>query len=142
MVNKMITKLNETLKAYGTSISTIFAIIATIGGAVLYINNNYANAADVKEVLRNQQAQIELQKRAQKDNMIFRLEYYDDRITKLQEEKRVAEERERSRTQQRAIQKTSKEIDEEIKEMKMRRELVKRTLVDADKPPTPNSTPK
>jgi len=132
----MITKLSETLKAYGTSITTIFTIIATIGGAVLYVENNYANAQDVKEVLRNQRDQIEMQKRSQKDNMMFRLEYYDDRIAKLQEEKRVAEERERSRTQQRAIQKTSKEIEEEIKEMKMRRELVKRSLVDGDKIPS------
>ena len=132
----MITKLSETLKAYGTSITTIFAIIATIGGAVLYVENNYANAQDVKEVLRSQRDQIEMQKRSQKDNMMFRLEYYDDRIAKLQEEKRVAEERERSRTQQRAIQKTSKEIEEEIKEMKMRRELVKRSLVDGDKIPS------
>lgn len=134
METTMITKLTETLKAYGTSITTLFTIIATIGGAVLYVENNYAAAADVKEVLRNQQSQIELQKRAQKDNMIFRLEYYDDRLAKLQEEKRVAEERERTRSVNRAVQKTSKEIEEEIKEMKLRRELVKRSLVEPDKP--------
>lgn len=128
----MISKLSETLKAYGTSISTIFMIIATIGGAVLYVENNYANAADVKEVLRNQQAQIAIQQRSQKDGMIFRLEYYDDRLAKLQEEKRVAEERERTRTQNRAVQKTSKEIDEEIKDVRARRELVKRSLIETE----------
>lgn len=128
----MIAKLSETLKAYGTSISTIFMIIATIGGAVLYVENNYANAQDVKEVLRNQQAQIAIQQRSQKDGMIFRLEYYDDRLAKLQEEKRVAEERERTRTQNRAVQKTSKEIDEEIKDVRARRELVKRSLIETE----------
>lgn len=132
----MIAKLTETLKSYGTAITTLATIIATIGGGVLYVENNYANAQDVKDVLRNQQAQIELQRRSQKDNMIFRLEYYDDRLAKLQEEKRVAEERERSRVANRAIQKTAKEIEEEIKELKERRELVKRSLVDSDKPPT------
>jgi hypothetical protein len=132
----MITKLSETLKAYGTSITTLFTIIATIGGAVLYVNNNYANAEDVKEVLRNQRAQISMQERSQKDNMMFRLEYYDDRLAKLQEEKRIAEERERTGTRNRAIQKTSKEISEEITELKIRRDLVRRSLVDADKLPT------
>lgn len=136
----MITKLSEALKSYGTSITTIFTIIATIGGAVLYVENNYAAAADVKEVLKNQRAQIELAARAQKDNMMFRLEYYDDRIAKLQEEKRVAEERERSRAVNRAIQKTSKELEEEIKELKERRELVKRSLVDTDRLPAPTPT--
>lgn len=132
----MITKLSETLKAYGTSITTLFTIIATIGGAVLYVNNNYANAQDVKEVLKNQRAQIDMYERSQKDNMMFRLEYYDDRLAKLQEEKRIAEERERSKTQSRAVQKTSKEISEEITELKIRRDLVRRSLVDSDKLPT------
>lgn len=132
----MINKLSETLKAYGTSITTLFTIIATIGGAVLYVNNNYANAQDVKEVLKNQRAQIDMYERSQKDNMMFRLEYYDDRLAKLQEEKRIAEERERNKTQSRAVQKTSKEISEEITELKIRRDLVKRSLVDADKLPT------
>jgi hypothetical protein len=134
----MIAKITETLKAYGSAITTLATIIATIGGAVLYVENNYANAQDVKEVLRNQRAQIELHQRSQKDNMMFRLEYYDDRIAKLQEEKRLAEERERTRNVNRAIQKTSKELEEEIKELKDRRELVKRSLIDADKQLTPS----
>lgn len=129
----MITKLSETLKSYGTSITTIFTIIATIGGAVLYVENNYAAAQDVKEVLRNQQAQIAIQQQTQRSGMMFRLEYYDDRLAKLQEEKRIAEERERTRSVNRAIQKTSKEIEEEIKEVKERRELVKKSLVEVDR---------
>lgn len=135
MVNNMITKLTETLKSYGTAITTLATIIATIGGAVLYVENNYANAQDVKEVLRNQRAQIDMYQRSQKDNMMFRLEYYDDRIAKLQEEKRLAEERERNRVANRAIQKTAKEIEEEIKELRIRRELVKRSLIDASEQP-------
>lgn len=129
----MITRLSETLKSYGTTITTIFTIIATIGGAVLYVENNYANAQDVKEVLRNQRSMIEIQQQSQRSGLMFRLEYYDDRIAKLQEEKRIAEERERNRSMNRAIQKTAKEIEEEIKEVKERRELVKKSLVDTER---------
>lgn len=132
MVNNMISKLTETLKAYGSAITTLATIIATIGGAVIYVENNYANAQDVKEVLRNQRAQIEMQQRSQRSSLMFKLEYYDDRISKLQEEKRIAEERERTRAANRAIQKTSKELDEEIKEVKLRRELVKKELLDSE----------
>lgn len=132
----MITRLSEMIKAWGTTITTLFAIVATIGGGVLYVENNYANASDVREVLRNQRAQIELQQQNQRSGLMFRLEYYDDRIAKLQEEKRIAEMRERSGSQQRAIQKTPREIEEEIKEVRERRELVKRSLVDTDKIPS------
>ena len=131
----MITKLTESLKNYSSAITTIFTVVATIGGAVLYVENNYANAQDVKEVLRNQRAQIEIQQRSQKDNMMFRLEFYDREIAKLQEQKRIAELRNRSQTNNRAIEKTPQELQEEITELKQRRELIKRSLIDTEKLP-------
>lgn len=136
----MINKLTETIKSYGTTITTLFTIIATIGGAVLYVENNYAAAQDVREVLRNQQAQIAMQQQSQRSSMMFRLEYYDDRLAKLHEERRIAEERERNRINNRAVQKTAREIEEEIKEVKERRELVKRSIVETERtalPPPP-----
>lgn len=129
----MITKISESLKAYGSAITTLFAIVATIGGGVLYVGNNFANAQDVKSIIRNQSIQIEMYQRSQKDNLMFRLEFYDREIAKLQEQKRIADERAKNRSQSRAIEKTPQELQEEITELKSRREMIKKNLIESEK---------
>lgn len=116
------------LKDNATAITSIFSIIAAVGGATLYVETNYANAADVKSLAKNQEQILKSQTTQQRQMSIFQLEYYDDKIRKLQEEKRIAEERERTGKQSRAVQKTSFEIQEEINDLKTRREIVRKTL--------------
>lgn len=126
----MATKLPDIIKTNATAITSIFTVIATIGGAVVYVQNNYASAKDIQTISRNQEQQIRVQTTQQRQMSVFQLEYYDDKLRKLQEEKRVAEERMRSGSYTRAVQKTPGEIQEEINDIKQRRELVRKTLLE------------
>lgn len=120
--------ITEKIKNASTAIAGIFGIIATVGGAVIYVENNYANAGDVKTIIRNQSMIIN-------QNQLFQLEYYDDRIKKL--------EMEMSRNQEilndpnvsksvRAYTRRPDSIQEEIKELKSRREIVKDGIIRND----------
>ena len=120
--------LHTFIKEHTSSITAIFSTIAVIGGAVLYVENNFANASDLKSISETQQKQIKSQVTQQRQMSIFQLEYYDDKIRKLQEEKRIAEERMRTQTMRRSVQKTPQEIQEEIDDVKKRRDLVRKSL--------------
>ena len=121
-------KFAKLLKANAAIVSAIFGTIGTIGGAVLYVENNFASAKDVQEITQTQQQQLKIQSTQQKQFFIFQLEYYDNKISKLQEEKRIAEERVKQRSFNRAIQKSPDEIQEDITDTKQRRELVRKSL--------------
>lgn len=135
----MLEKLAEKIKLLGSSITTIVSVITAIAGGALYVDHNYANAQDVKTVIRNQSLQIEFFQQSQKQNLMFQLEYYDDKIKKLELERARSEE---MRTDQsvsrstRAYTRKSSDIQEEINELKLRREIVKRSLIDADRDPS------
>lgn len=118
----------QKLKTNAGAISAIFSTIITIGAATLYIESNFANAGDVKSIAKNQEQIIRSQVAQQRQMSVFQLEYYDDKIRKLQEEKRISEELKRTQSQNRAIQKTPTEIQEEINDLKSRRELVRKSL--------------
>jgi hypothetical protein len=120
--------LHDFIKNHATSIAAIFSTISVIGGATLYVNNNFANAADLKSISETQQKQLKIQVTQQRQMTLFQLEYYDDKLRKLQEEKRIADERLRTRTAIRSIQKTPQEIQEEIDDVRKRRDLVRKAL--------------
>jgi hypothetical protein len=122
--------VHEIIKNNSSSIAAIFSTIAVIGGAVLYVENNFANAKDLKELTENQQKQLKIQSTQQRQMTLFQSEYYDDKIRKLQEEKRIAEERVRTRATNRAIMKSPEEIQEEIDDLKKRREIVRKALAE------------
>lgn len=122
--------VHEIIKNNSSSIAAIFSTIAVIGGSILYVENNFANAKDLKELSENQQRQLKIQSTQQRQMALFQAEYYDDKIRKLQEEKRIAEERIRTRSANRAIMKSPEEIQEEIDDMKKRREFVRKALAE------------
>lgn len=122
--------LHEIIKNNSSSIAAIFSTIAVIGGSVLYVESNFANAKDLKDISENQQKQLKIQSTQQRQLTLFQLEYYDDKIRKLQEDKRVADEKVRTRSANRAIMKTPEEIQEEIEDMKKRREIVRKALTE------------
>lgn len=120
-----LTIISEKIKNMGTAVASIFGIIASIGGAVIYVENNYAHAEDVKTVIKNQSIQI-------KQSQMFQLEYYDDQIKKLEMEKNRNEEvlsDPRTTRNQRAYTRKPDDILEEIRELKLRREIVKRGMI-------------
>jgi hypothetical protein len=123
-----LTKISDQFKSMGTTITSIFGIIAAVGGAVIYVENNYAQASDVKIVIRNQSIQM-------KQNIMFQLEYYDDQIKKLEMEQsrnvEILSDKNVSKAA-RAYTRKPDSIQEEIKELKMRRDLVKRNLVQSE----------
>ena len=121
-------KISDLIKSNATAITSIFTTIATIGGAVIYVESNYASAKDLQSVSRNQEQLIRSQTTQQRQMAVFQLEYYDDKLKKLLEEKRIAEERVRTGTLTRAVQRTPSEIQEDINDIKQRRELVRKTL--------------
>lgn len=108
-------------------LAAYLSLVGMIAGGVVYINTNYAQAADVKQILENQNTQLKLYSQAQRKNMIFQLEYYDDRIKKLNEEKQRALNNPRSNT--RSIQ----DIQSDIDDTKKRRELVRESIILEDK---------
>lgn len=122
------TAIHEFIKNNASSVAAIFSTIAVIGGAVIYVESNYANAKDLQEIAITQQHALKIQSTQQRQLSVFQLEYYDDKIKKLQEEKRMAVERDKSSQRSRAIYRTPDEIQEEIEDLKKRREIVRRTL--------------
>lgn len=117
------------LKEYATSITAVFSLIGAVGGTLVYVETNYANATDVNQIILNQQKQIRLQESTQRANALFQLEYYDDRINRLNAEKRKAEEIYNSRNLQlqRTIR-TPAEIQSDIDDVKSRRDLTRRSI--------------
>lgn len=120
--------IHELIKNNASSIAAIFTTIATIGGGVIYIESNFASAADIQSISTNQEKQLKIQSSQQRSMTLFQLEYYDDRIRKAQEEKRVTEDAPKSRS--RALQKTPAEIQDEINDLKQRREIIRKSIAE------------
>lgn len=117
------------LKEYATSITAVFSLIGAVGGTLVYVETNYANATDVNQIILNQQKQIRLQESTQRANALFQLEYYDDRINRLNVEKRKAEEIYNSRNLQlQRTVRTPAEIQSDIDDVKSRRDLTRRSI--------------
>jgi len=111
------------LKKAIAAIAAPLSVVGMIAGGIIYMNTNYAQAADVKQVLENQERQIRLYSQSQRNNMIFQLEYYDDRIRKLNEEKERASRNPKGNT--RSVQ----DIQSDIDDTKKRRELVRESII-------------
>lgn len=109
----------ETLKSKAAFISTSISLVASIGGAIVYVENNYAHAADVKEILTSQQMMIKNQERSQRSQILFQLEYYDDRI------KRLTSELASTNATRKKV-----EIQSELDDVKKRRELTRASLTE------------
>lgn len=130
----VINSISEKLKEYSSTIGSIFAIIASIGGGILYVEHNYANAGDVKELVKNQNSQIELLKRSQTQNSLFQLEYYDNYIKRLEMDRNRSEQLlndPKTSNSQRAYTRSPGDIQKEIDDLNTRREIVKRSLIES-----------
>lgn len=109
----------------------VFTLIGTIGGGVLYVDNNFAHAADVQQLLKNQNTQIDLYKKHQQQNLVFQLEYYDDRIKALTAEKSrshfIMNDPNIPATAKAHVRRPE-DIQSEINDLKVRREIIRRSL--------------
>lgn len=109
----------------------VFSVIGTIGGGVLYVDNNFAHAGDVQQMLKQQKEQIDLAKQHQRANLLFQLEYYDNKIKLLQMEKNKAMTLKNSPNISPSIKMYIREpndIQDEINDLKIRREFVRKSL--------------
>jgi hypothetical protein len=132
----MLSRLADRIKNFGTVITTILSIVAAIGGAIIYVENNFANAYDVREVVKNQSRQIEMYQQSQRQNQMFQLEYYDSQIKKLELERNRNTEILDNKSvtpAARALTRRPEDVQDEINELKSRREVVKRNLVESEK---------
>lgn len=100
-------------------IASAAGIVTIIVTSVLAVESRYANAADVKEMVRNQGEQIRALNQNNTRSLLFQLEYYDDAI----------KQRERSALASQAPA-TKQQINSELEELKMKREIVRKQLVD------------
>ena len=117
----------EKIKAMQSAIAGIIGIVVAVGGSVFYVEHNFANAQDVKEVVKNQNIQI-------RQNLVFQLEYYDDKIKKLELEKAKSEELlkdPRVSAATRAYTRKPDDLKDEIKELKMRRDIIRQDLINS-----------
>lgn len=123
----MITIFAEKIKAMQTTIASIIGIVAAVGGCVFYVENNFANAQDVKDVVKNQNIQI-------RQNLVFQMEFYDDKIKKLELEKARNEELlkdSRVSATTRAYTRKPDDIKDEIQELKLRRDIIRQDLINS-----------
>ncbi len=119
----------QKLKDHASMITTVLSLVGAIGGGVIYVENNYAHASDINQIIQNQQRQIQIQESSQRANSLFQLEYYDDRLSRLNSEKRKAVEIYSSRNQQlKATTRTPEEIQSDIDDLKKRQEIVRQTI--------------
>lgn len=122
-----IVAIAEKIKAMQSAIASMIGIVVAIGGCVFYVENNFANAQDVKDVVKNQNIQI-------RQNLMFQLEYYDDKIKKLELEKSRNEELlkdSRVTATTRAYTRKPEDIKDEVQELKMRRDIIRQDLINS-----------
>lgn len=93
------------------------SLVTAIAGAVIYFETTYAHANDVKEVLKQQEQQIKMYERSQRQQQLFQLEYYDDRIKALQQERDAT-----------VNKKRAEDIQTDINDLKQRRSLLRNTI--------------
>ena len=110
-------------------VSSGLGILGTIIAATIYVNSNFAQAADVEKILKNQTRQIELYTEAQRSNKVFQLEYYDDRLKKLTDEREKAKAQANRPQSQRSVTRSVDEIQTDIDDTKMRREIVRDSII-------------
>lgn len=122
----------EWIKLRSSFIATSFSLVATIGGAVLYFESTYAHAADVRSLIGTQEVIIKNQERGQRQQLMFQVEYYDDRIKRLTAELSIAESLSTSPTRaqgQYAQSRPVAEIRSELDDVKKRREITMQELL-------------
>lgn len=113
-------------------IGAIFGVIGSVATAVLYIDHNYAHAADIQTIIQNQTKQIDLYGKQERENQIFKLEYYQDKLKSLELEKRKSEailSNPKTSPTLKALTRTPEEIQSEIDDIKQRSEIVKKSIV-------------
>ena len=101
-------------------VSSAIAVVTAIVVSVISIESRYAHAQDVKELVRNQGEQIKLMNQNSARNLMFQLEYYDNAI----------KQRERLLLSTQS-QVTRLEITREIDDLKMKREFVRKQIIDS-----------
>jgi hypothetical protein len=107
------------LKEHFGLIASAAGVVTIIVTSVLAVEARYANAADVKEMVRNQGEQIRALNQNNTRSLIFQLEYYDNAI--------------RQRERSIAVPQTPnarRQIDSELEELKMKREIVRKQLIE------------
>ena len=122
-----ILSIAEKFKGKASLITTSISTIAAIGGGVIYIETNYAHAADVKDLVSGQQQIIRMQQVSQRQQLMFQLEYYDDRIKRLTAELAQAEAMNATTRSQTKIRPMA-EIQSDLDDTKKRRELARQLL--------------
>jgi hypothetical protein len=109
----------ETIKQHAGAITSIVAMVAAIGGGVLYVNDTYAQSKDVKTMLELQEQQLKEIVELRRSQQMFQLEYYDDRIKSINEQLVVVP---NANPNHRLLQR-------ELQNIELRRELTRRALV-------------
>lgn len=107
------------LKEHFGLIASAAGVVTIIVTSVLAVEARYANAADVKEMVRNQGEQIRALNQNNTRSLLFQLEYYDNAI--------------RQRERSIAVPQTPnarRQIDSELEELKIKREIVRKQLIE------------
>lgn len=111
-------------------ISAALGVLTIIVTSVIAVEARYANAADVKEMVKNQGEQIRNLNQNNARALVFQLEYYDTAISRAERELERSQSQKSRNEQSRIIdEKTSKEIQE----LKFKRDIVKRQIIEQQK---------
>jgi hypothetical protein len=107
----------ETIKTHASAITSIVAVVAAIGGSVLYVNDTYAQSKDVKSMLELQGQQLKELQALRREQNLFQLEYYDDRLKMLNEQST------------RVNPNQQLQLQREIQNLEIRRDITRRALI-------------
>lgn len=110
----------------------VATVLATIAGGVIAVESRYAHADDVKQILTNTNQVVNLYQRAQRQNQLFQIDYYGDRLKQLEDEKRRAQVIHSSSSTSattKAITRTPSDVSVEIEDVKKRKDFAEKSLI-------------
>lgn len=120
--------LKKTAKGAGA----VVAFLAASAGAVVAVDSRYAHAGDVRTILESQKKQLELYQQHQREVQLFQVDVYSSRIKQLEDEKRKAQfvhSTPSVSATTKALTRTPTDIDNEIVDLKKRKEFVEKNIV-------------
>jgi hypothetical protein len=112
----------------GTLVAGIVTGITAVVGSVIAFETRYAQASDVQDI-------VQVYRGSQEQTQLFQLEYYSDRIKKLEDERRRSEVtyQQSGNSIAKGMFRTPSEISEDLADVKKRKEFLERQMVESQR---------
>lgn len=118
----------RTLAEHGTLVAGIIAGVTAVVGSVIAFETRYAHAGDVGDI-------VQVYRGSQEQTQLFQMEYYSDKIRKLEEERRRARVvyEHSGKSIAKALTRTPDEITEDLTDVKKRKDFLERQMIESQR---------